>query len=268
MKILRRFRRMAVLLAATSLVTSGCGNDSNPASPQPQVMSQESADDVVLQTTFTLQFVGGDLEPILESQPLAAESPSRVRPARALFDTTYAWNGLTYEATRTYYDALDMALPAYGPTAVRVHWTSRASGTVMGERDTATVGRNAALDLRGIQAGQDTLRLDGTAQDTLLSRFRSFDGTRTRYFYWTSGLTIANVRNLKSTLQTGFRPLSGTVTLVVSADRLRSNNRTDVETHLNVTVVITFNGSQQAEVVVDGRYRYLWDLDTQNVTRV
>jgi hypothetical protein len=138
----------------------------------------------------------------------------------------------------------------------------------MGQRDTATVGRNAALDLRGIQAGQDTLRLDGTALDTLLNRFRSFDGTRTRYFYWTSGLTIANVRILKSTLQTGFLPVGGTVTLVVSADRLRSNNRTDVETHLNVTVVITFNGTQLVDLVVDGRYRYRWNVETDEVTRV
>jgi hypothetical protein len=258
------FGRMATFFLAVVLVAGGCGSD--PASP-PTGLSQGEADDFAVSTMTSLQLIGGDLEAVLGGTPLAASAPARVRPARALFDTTYVWNGITWEASRTYYDAADQVLASYGPTAVRVHWTSRAYGTTEGQRDTSTIGRSGVLDVGGIHASQDTLKLNGTSRDSLFIKFRSLDNTRMRYFYWTSLLVIDNVPALKSSLQTGFRPLSGTVTLAISADRLRSYNLTDVEAHLDVVVVITFDGSQYADLVVNGRYRYRWNVDSSEVTR-
>lgn len=254
----RRVRRMATLVLSLGLVVVGCGTDST--SPQPTSLSQEAADDIAMEAAFSLQLVGGDLEPVLGGQPLAPAGVTRMRPVQALFDTSYTYGELTYEASRTYYDALDVALPGYGPTAVRIHWTSRANGTRTGPRDTAEVKRAALLDVRGIQQAQDTLRFDGTNTDTLLIRFLSFDSTEVRYFHWISTLTLANVRILKSTLETGFQPLGGTLTLVVSVDRLRTYNVNDIAAHYSTTVVITFTGGMQADIVVDGRYRYHWDL--------
>jgi len=147
-------------------------------------------------------------------------------------------------------------------------WTSRVFGTAMWPRDTVTVGHSASADFRGIEPSADTLLVDGAALDTLASSFRSYDGTQTRHFYWNSSLTAAGLRYLKSTLGRDAWPLSGTVTLVVRADRLRSNDRADVEAHLNATVVVTFNGTSQPEIVVNGVWHYRWNPGTGIVTRV
>ena len=138
-----------------------------------------------------------------------------------------------------------------------------------GPSHTATVGHASNIDVHGIESGQDTLKFDGGCGDTLENRFRSYDNTRMRYFYWTSGTTIANVRFLKSLIQLGYpTPISGRVTIMVSADRLRSNNRVDVEAHFQATIIVTFNGPGTAIINVNGSYYYYWNLATNQVTRV
>ena len=231
-------------------------------------MAAQTADDLAVQTATSLTVVGGDFQVALSATPQAAAAGARqARPARAVWDTTFTWNGITYEASRTFYDALDNEMPDYGPMAWWMRWTSRAYGAYQGPRDTASVGHDALLDFHGIYFGQDTVRADGTCRDTLENRFRSLDGLRVRYFYWVSSTTIDAVRILKSTLSTGGWPISGTVTYMVSADRLRSNNRTDVEAHMDATVVVTFNGTYEPEIVVNGTYRYRWNMQTGAVTR-
>ena len=148
-----------------------------------------------------------------------------------------------------------------------MRWTSRAFGTYQGPRDTASVGHDALLDVRGIQAGQDTLRFDGTCRDTLQNSFHSLDGLRVRYFFWTSSTIVSAVDRLRNAGTTGGWPLSGTMTYVVSADRLRSNNRADVDAHFDALVLVTFNGTNQPEVVVNGTWRYRWNMQTGLITR-
>ena len=75
------------------------------------------------------------------------------------------------------------------------------------------------------------------------------------------------VRRLKNAGPTNGWPLSGTVTYVVSADRLRSNNRADVEAHFDATVVVTFDGTSQPLIVVNGAWRYRWNMVTGAITR-
>ena len=254
----------AALLLLIPLVT-GCGN--KVTAPGGGV-DQQAADDIAIQATTGLTVVGGDVEFAMTTIPLAPQAGARqATPARALWDTTVTWNGITYQASRTFYDAAGGTLPDYGPLAVRMRWTSRAYGTYQGPRDTASVGHDALLDVRGIQAGQDTIRFDGTCRDTLQNTFRSLDGLRVRYFFWTSSTVVDAVRILKSTLPAGGWPLSGTVTYTVSADRLRSNDRADVEAHFDATVVVTFNGTNQPEIVVNGVWRYRWNMVTGAVTR-
>ena len=54
---------------------------------------------------------------------------------------------------------------------------------------------------------------------------------------------------------------------MVSADRLRSTSRADVEVHIDATVVVTFNGTSQPEIVVNGTWRYRWNMVTGVVIR-
>lgn len=258
-------RAAALLLLLLLPLIAGCGN--KVTAPGAGV-DQQTADDLALQAATSLALTGGDIQFAVSSSTFAAQTGARqATPARALWDTTIVWNGITYVATRTFYDALDNALPAWDPAAVRLRWTSRAYGTYEGLRDTASVGHEAELDIRGLEAAEDTLTFDGVCRDTLENRFRSLDGLRTRYFYWVSSATARKVDRLKNAGPVDGWPLGGTMTFTVSADRLRSNARADVEAHFDATVVVTFNGTSTPDLVVDGTWHYRWNMLTGAVTR-
>ena len=63
-------------------------------------------------------------------------------------------------------------------------------------------------------------------------------------------------------------PLSGRVTLVVRAERLRSGIRGDLERTYNAVIVIEFDGTRTPMVTVNGQWRYHWDLDAGVVSRM
>lgn len=268
MTSLGRVAMLGACLVALGLV-AGCS--SNPVASGGAGMSQSSADDFAVQAVAALQVVTADVQMAVSSTPPASPMSAmsrHIRPARAMWDTSFTGsNGLSYAASRTFYDALDVEQPVWSALVTRVQWTSTATGTIAGPQDTASVSHEAALDLRGVEAGQDTLRFDGGCIDTLFNRFRSLDGTRTRYFLWTSVLDIASVRILKSTFQTDGRPISGRVTFAVSADRLRSYVRTDVEAHIDATVVIMFNDDGTADMTVNSTHSYRWNLETGVIVR-
>jgi hypothetical protein len=256
--------RAAALLLLLPLI-AGCGN--RVTAPAGGV-DQMAADEIAIQAATSLTLAGGDIQLAVSSSAFAPQAGARqATPARALWDTTIVWNGVTYEATRSFFDALDNELPGWDPAAVRLRWTSRAYGTYQGPRDTASVGHDALLDIRGIESGEDTLTFDGICRDTLENRFRSLDGTRTRYFYWVSTSTARKVDRLKNAGPVDGWPLGGTMTFEVSADRLRSNDRADVEAHFDATVVVTFNGTSTPDVVVNGTWHYRWNMLTGAVTR-
>jgi hypothetical protein len=261
------FRRVAALLLLIAAV-AGCSKDKNPTSPG-AIASQDAADDLALQTVASLSVTAADLQAAVATVPQEAAAPARTAtPTQAQWDTAYTQGGLTFIATRTFFDADGSILPDYGPTAARMTWTSHIYGTVEYPRDTASVEHRATIDVRGIQPAQDTLRFDGGVFDTLVNRFRSYDGTRTRYGAWRSYFTLENVRILKSALAAGLGyPIAGRCTFAVSLDRLRSNDIADVASHVDATVLVTFNGTTVVDVVVDGTYRYRWNLVNGQVTR-
>ena len=247
------------------LLVIGCGN--KVTSPG-LTFTQQTADDVAVQAAVSLTVVGGNVQLALGSTPSAPPASAReALPARAAWDTTATWNGITYEASRTFYDALDNELADYSLLAVRMRWASRAHGTYEGVRDTASVGHAATMDFRGIQVGQDTVRINGVCRDTLDNTFRSLDGVFVRHFLWIGSSAVDDVRILKSTLPSGGWPIGGSISYSVSVDRLRSNNLADVEVHFEAVVVVTFNGTNEPEIVVNGTYRYRWNMQTGQVTR-
>jgi hypothetical protein len=255
-------RRLLAAMAVAATLVAGCGKSTSTTSPL-TTLDQTDADDLALQAAATLDLVGPEIESAVTTgmggtAPAGANAVSAVQS-----DTTFTRGGITIHASRTFYGALGAVLPGYSPLAVRLVWTSTASGSHTTLRDTLTVGHDAMIDVRGIQAGQDTLRFTGYAHDTLTNRFRSFDGTRTRYFHGVSSLTYADIAMLK----TATYPLSGTMTLEIQGDRLRSNAIDDIEKHFHVVVIITFNGTNQPEVSVNGAYHYRLNLDTGLIVR-
>ncbi len=262
-----------LLLAGTVLLVlaaTGCGQ-STRSTASSNSMDQATADDIALQSAATLDNaaldVGGAATVAATASATAPVSPQWASAQAAQWDTTFTHGTLNVSASREFYDAQGNVLAGYGPTAVQMVWTSRVWGTAETPRDTLTVGRSASTSIRGISPLQDTLTVNGAALDTLVNRFRSLDGARMRWFYWRSLLSTADVKLLKSTLGTGAWPLSGTMTLTVNADRLRSNSVTDVEAHLAAQVTVTYNGTSQPDVVVNGTWHYKWNMLTGAIVR-
>lgn len=257
-------RRLATLALGIALAGcfASCSKDKTPTAPVTSAQ-QDAADDLALQTVASLGVTATDIRAAVSTVPSAA-----ARPTRAQWDTSFTQGGLTFIATRDFFDSGNNLLPGYGPTAVKMTWTSHVTGTVEFPRDTADVVHRATIDVHGIQAVQDTLHFDGGVFDTLLNRFRSYDGTRTRYGLWKSFVNIEDVRFLKSAIAAGLGfPIGGRALCTVSLDRLRSGQVGDVESHVDAAVAVTFNGTTLADIVVNGSYRYRWNLLTGQITR-
>ena len=259
---MHRMVRLGLGVLAATLLAAGCGKGTRTTSPAG--LTQDAADDAALQVAVSLGVVGTDVG--AAGSAFATTAPPAGLSAAA-YDTTFIRNGLTYAITRTFYDAHNDPMSGWNPLAVRMVWTSRAWGTLTGDRDTATVGHSASLDVRGIQAGADTLHVAGFSNDTLLNTFRSYDGTRTRHVHAVSDAEWSDVALLKDRAVDPW-PLSGTMTWNVSVDRLRSSDAGDVESHFDAVVVIAFDGTGTPVVTVNGAWRYRLDLLTGVVQRI
>src|SRR5438105_7528760 len=166
-------RHGALALVALGLVSlaGGCGKGTSSTGPGTAI-TQDAADDLALNSVAALNTVGGDVQAGVSVSAGAAPQQGAAHLTAAFWDTTFTRNGVTYEASRTFYDALGNPLPGFGPTAAKLVWTSQASGTWEGARDTATVGHNASLQITGnhLLAIADTFLVNGASDDTLLNR--------------------------------------------------------------------------------------------------
>jgi len=286
------------LILPAALVVLGFGLGACGSTPtSPNSLSQQNADDIALQAAGSLTSSSGGLmleldagrgsvpsNAALQSRPgnsgggtkhsLPVDSEARrlhpgdpmVATSPASAETTFSVGSITYTVMRSFYDAGGNELGGYGPTATRLRIVASASGSISTARWDATVGRSGILDVSGIESGADTLQFDGAGNDTAQCHFLSYDGTRERYFYALGGRSLEAVRLLKDR-QANPYPLSGKARWAWTVDRLRSNNREDVEVHLTALVVVTFNGTADPEIVIDGTYHYHVNLTTGVVTR-
>jgi len=286
-----------ILPAVLMILGFGLGACST-APTTPSALSQQAADDIALQAAGSLTGASGGL--MLELDASAGSVPQnsalrlrpgdptlgyrgvytngaaafRLRPGdpntattSAAAETTFSAGAITYTVTRTFYDADGNPLSDYGPSATRLRLTARATGSIATEQWSASVGRAGILDVTGIQSAEDTLQFDGAGNDTVQCHFLSYDGNRERYFYALGGRSLEAVRLLKNRDANPY-PLSGKARWAWAVDRLRSNNREDVEMHFTALVVVTFNGTADPEIVVDGTYHYHVNLSSGAITRV
>lgn len=260
---------MGMVLLAFGL--GACGD--SPTSPT--MLSQQAADDIAVQSAAALTGSSGGLMVELDAGAgsIPASAPWRLNPGEpvgnfrsAAAETTITVGAITFTVTRAFYDDDDNELPSYGPTATRLRITTRATGSIDTPHWDASIGRASILDITGIEAVRDTLQFDGAGNDTAQAHFTSFDGLRERHFYALASRSLDRVRLLKDRDANPW-PLSGTARWDWSADRLRSSDREDVELHVEATVIITFNGTANPDIVVNGTYRYRVNLATGAVTR-
>jgi hypothetical protein len=215
-----------------------------------------------------MDYVGFDVEgagstlssPDSRALPIAGG----LQPLSALWDTTVTMGGLTIEVSRHLYDAAGDEVAVFGPAVTRMNWRSHIWGTVATPRDTATVGHHSDYDFTGLQEADSLVVINGQCADTLLNTFHSLDSLLTRHAYWRSSLDFANIAMRKA----DGRPVSGTVTFTVRVDVLNSTEQGDVARQLVAIVTITFNGTSQPDLVVNGTYHYKWIMDEGTVVPV
>ena len=263
---------LPVGMVLVALGLGACGN--SPTSPT--MLSLQAADDIAVQSAASLSGNSGGL--MVELDAGAGSVPSNSAPWRlgpgepvgnfraVSAETTFTVGAVTFTVTRAFFDAEGTELPSYGPTATRLRITTRATGSIDTPHWDASIGRASILDVTGIEAARDTLQFDGAGNDTAQAHFTSFDGAHERWFYALGSRSLDAVRLLKDRNANPW-PLSGTARWDWAADRLRSNNREDVEVHVMASVVITFNGTANPDIVINGSYRYHVNLATGEVTR-
>lgn len=284
---------LPVLAVAMGFGLGACSS----APTTPNSLSQQSADDIAVQAAGSLTASSGGLmlelsagqgsvpsngalrlhpgdpasrvKRILTNDTIFRLTPGdpALRTTSSSAETTFTMGSVTYTVTRTFYDSGGNELPNYGSTATKLRITATANGSISTAYWDASIGRAGILDVTGIESSSDTLEFDGAGNDTLQCHFQSYDGSHERYFFALGGRSLEMVRLLKDS-NTNPYPLSGKARWAWAVDRLRSNNREDVEVHLTALVVVTFNGTANPEIVVDGTYHYHVNLNTGAITRV
>ena len=257
---------LAVWFAAATIVLGGCGKSSNVTGLG--AVAQQAADDLAVQVGASASADNGGL--MTEIEGTSSAVPMAVQPATiegvAAADTTFARGPFAITLERTFYDVDGLELRQWDPSAVRVAIGSWVRGSVTGVRYQATVGRTGTLDVNGLAAAVDTLVFDGTATDTTDARYTSLDGLRTVDVHVLATRVLAGVRALKNRNVNPW-PLSGTATWNLSVDKYANGPRGGIEVHYDAVVVVEFDGTQYADVTVNGRYRYRMDLQTGGIAR-
>jgi hypothetical protein len=188
------------------------------------------------------------------------------RASAAAAETTFSVGGVDWTLNRRYFDSLGVEHPTLSPLVTRMTVDARATGTIDNPPAfQATLAHSGSHVVDGLESAQDTLRFGGSTRDTVQSQFQI--GARTAYAYSVGRRTYGGVRLLKDR-STNPWPLSGTANDTIAVDRLRTNDRNDVISHLDATVVIVFNGTQFADLTVNGTFRYRLDLRTGATNRL
>jgi hypothetical protein len=261
-------------LAALLLATAGLAGSCAKTPTDPSVTAQLTADDIATQVGVSASNDNGGMmaeyDGLVSSVPNSPPTaPSRRSPPITHVvstDTTFTSGNLTFTISRVFYSGAN-ALAGWDTSATSVVGTAWVHGSVTAERFTATIGRGGSLTVNGIHYGVDTLVVDGAGHDTTNAHVVSLDGQHSADFHMLASRTLAAVRVLKNRTSNPW-PLSGTATWVISVDKLRGGPNGQVETHVDATVVVTFNGTQNPTVVVNGNYHYTLDLASDAIARI
>ena len=198
---------------------------------------------------------GGPLKgPSLESVNVAA-------------DTVWVVGGVTYEASRSWYDANQQPVSQWGPDgrrhAVELSRDGHGDGPAV---LWAYLAHHPVRYLRR-RRRSDTATVNGTVQDSCQSQFSTMDTQRVTHLFAVSGITLGSVHLDKT--GTNPYPLSGTMTWNLGVDRLRSSNPRRRRGALRAaTAIVTFNGTANPQVVVNGQYHYTLNLINGAVTPI
>jgi hypothetical protein len=259
---------LALLVGA--LVTGGCSSDS-PTSPTAN-FTQQDADDAAVQATIALANLGSVIEGAAGADggaspgsPLALTS--RQPGLGVQSDTTWSHGSLVFELSRRWFSLTGTEQDLPDATTDSVHVTSRIAGTDSTDRYVVTIGHAGSSSLGGLNPLRDEVWLNVAQSDTLVSRFAALYRPVTRHFEGRTITTASDVRWLKPTSPEPTYPGSGTLVMTLAAIAYRDGARLDVEKSWNATIVITFNGTRYPDVVINGSWQYVWDMESGTIVR-
>lgn len=263
-----RYHAAVLFAIAGTMALAGCGKDS-PL--QPSATSQQDSDDAAQQVAFMMATDNGTSP---ETQAAPGQSLTSARGAStystngiASTDTTFTLGHVTWTITRSFFNAAGTEQSTFNPlSTVRMNLTSRGTGSIQTPADTASYGSTGSLQLVGLEFTQDSLVLNATRHDTLQTTFTPRFRTGRLYTYAEATGIIQNVVAVKPLSPTSY-PLSGTATWTLKVDRLRTNNRVNVDRHYDILVSVTFNGTANPDVSTSTGYHYKMNLKTGLLVR-
>lgn len=173
-----------------------------------------------------------------------------------------------FTATRSYayLDAAGAGQNAYSATttaAANFKWA--VSGTITRDKWSGSMSRNRDITLSGLLGANSTVTINGTGsremQRTKFLRDSAGPNGLTRDYDLEASVAIANVITPAIRMPDAW-PVSGTITRIYKVTRTDATNGTIVTTRNSV---VTFNGTQFVDLVVNGK-TFTLDLSTGKVT--
>ncbi len=261
--------RLPSALLALVIITAGCGKDATLTAPsQNSGLSQQAADDVARHFAGSLSQGAVPLNRI-GSADLAAIARGEVRldPSGRAYRTTDE-GSFTWSFSVRFFDADGNEQASFDPlTTARMSVVARARGSLTTAEHQATIGVHRALDIDGLLPTETTLEIDGAANDTADAAFEARDGSASRSYHLLGAGALTDVMQLKDSSVNPY-PLSGTARWEVEIDAAETDQDGTREAHYEVTVLVTFNGTRNPTIEIDGNFRYSMDLVTGEIRRL
>ncbi len=169
----------------------------------------------------------------------------------------------TTTRSRTFYDGSGAVMDSYDPLlTASITTVTETSGAISRSGLEMTLDRSRTMTVSGLEGEETERTWNGTGVDAR-TRIRTLDTGESRSYDFSGTSTTTDVvRSLDRDAHPW--PLSGTITREVVVVILNGPNGDETRTR---TVTVTFNGTQFAELVVDGEVFEI-DLDQRGRTRV
>lgn len=186
-----------------------------------------------------------------EAPPECTEIDSGTYSAEIQGVLSYSYEVTCTDATGTSEDACSDDTDS---ASVSVTWMGRLSSS----RYETSVERVGAWQLTGLQSND--VQISGQASFTVESDFTAMYRPVQRSY----DLNVnADYENL--VYDRAADDLSGSVLYTIDARRVASRQRSDAEANYTMDAVLTFDGTNQAQLTLDGDYNYRLDLSSGEV---
>lgn len=251
--------------AAFALLLAGCGAARKSTAPELTPLNGQQAQIVAQQVALSMVTVSDVPVTFGSMQPWARSArPPKFSVQPTSLDTTIVEGDDIWQFSAHLYDEAGNEQADYDDaTTYRLTASSWVHGTWSDENAEATIGSRGLLDMRGLGAPWSEVTTNGSRSDSLECSFAS-DTSSTHYRSICTG-TLNNVVRAKPFAQNPY-PTSGTVRWAVAADLYATQGSGSAEAHWNASVVVTFDGSRYAQVLVNSTHRFTLDLETGEVT--